>query len=286
MKIKLLLVSFLLTTITWAQVVANQVDDFEDGTTQNWVIGGAAAPEFQPMNVATDGPDGVDDNYLSYSSLGGSGVASKMIIFNAGPTSQWSSNFTAQGIVAIRMDVRVLTNDLNLRVAFQGSGTRICTTNAIPVTAGTGWTEITIPIDASDFTLVSGGSTIETVLTNVSAMRILSSNAPTWTGADAIVSTIHLDNITAATTLSIDDIQDETTFDISPNPAKNVLNIKLANTITNANVSVYDVLGKNVYSNALSGVNTSIDVSKWNAGVYLVRIATDSQTLTKRFVKQ
>ncbi len=286
MKIKLLLVSFLLTTITWAQVVANQVDDFEDGTTQNWVIGGAAGPEFQPMNVATDGPGGVDDNYLSYSSLGGSGVASKMIIFNAGPTSQWSSNFTAQGIVAIRMDVRVLTNDLNLRVAFQGSGTRICTTNAIPVTAGTGWTEITIPIDASDFTLVSGGSTIETVLTNVSAMRILSSNAPTWTGADAIVSTIHLDNITAATTLSIDDIQDETTFDISPNPAKNVLNIKLANTITNANVSVYDVLGKNVYSNALSGVNTSIDVSKWNAGVYLVRIATDSQTLTKRFVKQ
>ena len=66
MKIKLLLVSFLLTTITWAQVVANQVDDFEDGTTQNWVIGGAAGPEFQPMNVATDGPGGVDDNYLSY----------------------------------------------------------------------------------------------------------------------------------------------------------------------------------------------------------------------------
>lgn len=286
MKIKLLCVSLLFSTMTWAQVVANQVDDFEDGTTQNWVIGGAAGPEFQPMNVATDGPDGVDDNYLSYSSLGGGGVASKMIIFNAGPTSQWSSNFTAQGIVAIRMNVRVLSNDLNLRVAFQGSGTRICTTNAIPVTAGSGWTEITIPIAASDFTLVSGGSTIETALATVSAMRILSSNAPTWTGADAVVSTLHLDNITAATTLGVDDIQNETTFEISPNPAKNNLNIRLDSAMTSANVSIYDVLGKKVYERSLSSVNTSIDVSKWNAGVYLVRISTDNQTLTKRFVKQ
>ncbi len=286
MKIKLLFVLLFLSTITWAQVVANQVDDFEDGTTQNWVIGGAAAPEFQPMNITTDGPAGVDDNYLSYTSLGGGGVASKMVIFNAGPSSQWSSDFTAQGVVAIRMNVRVLTNDLNLRVAFQGSGTRICTTNAVTVAAGSGWSEITIPISASDFTLISGGSTIETALSTVSAMRILSSGAPTWSGPDAIAATLHLDNITAATTLGVDDIQNEPSFEISPNPAKNNLNIRLDNTMRNANVSIYDVLGKKVYSRSLSSVNTSIDVSKWNAGVYLVRISTDNQTLTKRFVKQ
>lgn len=286
MKIKLLLITFLLSIAGWSQVVANQVDDFEDGTTQNWVIGGAAGPEFQPANIATDGPNGVDDNYLSYTSLGGGGVASKMVIFNAGPTSQWSSNFTAQGIVAIRMNVRALDNNLNLRVAFQGSGTRICTTNAVTVTAGAGWSEIVIPILASDFTVVSGGSTIETALTNVSAMRILSSGAPTWSAPDAISATLHLDNILAATTLGVDQFEQETDFEISPNPAKNELNIKLANTINNASVNIYDVLGKKVFSKSLSAVSSSIDVSRWNAGVYLVRVSADNKTLTKRFVKQ
>ncbi len=124
MKTKLLILFLLLiSTVTFAQVVANQVDDFEDGTPQNWEIGGAASPEDMPMNVNTDGPDGVDDNYLTYTSLGGAGPVSKMIIFNAGPTSQWSSNFVSEGVIAIKMNVRVLTTDLNLRVAFQGNGT-------------------------------------------------------------------------------------------------------------------------------------------------------------------
>ncbi|WP_157717190.1 T9SS type A sorting domain-containing protein [Formosa sp. Hel1_31_208] len=287
MKTKLLLLALLMSSLTWAQVVANQVDDFEDGSTENWQIGGAAGPENMPMNVATDGPAGVDDNFLTYTSLGGAGVASKMVIFNAGPTSQWSSNFSSEGVIAIRMNVRALTNNLNLRVAFQGSGTRICTTNAVTVLAGTGWSEITIPISASDFTLVSGGSTIETALTTVSAMRILSSGAPTWAGADAIAATLHLDNITAATTLGVADVDDQDNkFSISPNPATSMLNIRLSNSLDNPNVSIYDVLGKKVFSKTLSAMTSSIDVSRWNSGVYLVRVSADNQTLTQRFVKQ
>ncbi len=288
MKTKLLILFLLLiSTVTFAQVVANQVDDFEDGTPQNWEIGGAASPEDMPMNVNTDGPDGVDDNYLTYTSLGGAGPVSKMIIFNAGPTSQWSSNFVSEGVIAIKMNVRVLTTDLNLRVAFQGNGTRFCSTNAIAVAAGTGWTEITIPISPSDFTLVSGSSTIASALENVSAMRILSSNTPTWTGADAVVATINLDNITASTTLSTNDVITTNEFSISPNPATSRLNVYLPQNSNNATIAVYDVLGKRIFTNQIDALTkTSVDVSKWNSGVYLVKISNDNTTQTKRFVKQ
>ncbi|OUS01915.1 hypothetical protein A9Q86_04495 [Flavobacteriales bacterium 33_180_T64] len=290
MKTKLLLLSLLFSSlITSSQVIANQVDDFEDATTQNWIIGSPGDAEFPPANVATDGPDGVDDNYLTYTStppeFGGAG--SKMIIFNA--MNQWSSNFTSEGVVAIKMDVRVLTTDLNLRVAFQGpSGKRICSTTPVNVIAGSGWQSITIPISPADFTAVggSGAVTIADALASVSTMRILSSTVPTWTGADTVISTINLDNIIASTTLDAEELTIQNEFEISPNPATAKLNIKLSNSFENASVIVYDVLGKKVYTKVLSNVTSSIDVSKWNSGVYLVRVYSDNQTLTKRFVKQ
>ncbi|MFT4612376.1 MAG: hypothetical protein ACJA1H_001728 [Glaciecola sp.] len=188
---------------------ANQVDDFEDATTQNWIIGSPKSAVFPPANVATDGPNGLDDNYLTYTStspeMGRSG--SKMVLFSAG--AQWSSNFMSEGIVAIKFDVRVLTNNLNLRVAFQGpNGKRICTKNAVNVVARSGWQAVIMPISASDFTAVggSGAVSVNDALAAVNIMRILSSNTPTWANADTVISTINLDNITASTTLSNQDL--------------------------------------------------------------------------------
>lgn len=291
MKTTLLFLSLLFTSVlAWSQVSANQVDDFEDSTTQNWVIGSPSTAVSPPANVATDGPDGVDDNYLTYTSTPpeSGGAGSKMIIFNS--AAQWSSNFTSEGIIAIKFDVRVLTNDLNLRVAFQGpNGKRICTTNAVNVVAGSGWQAVTIPISASDFTAVggSGAVSISDALAAVNTMRILSaSNGPTWIGADVVISTINLDNITASTTLSTQDLAIQDGFEISPNPATSKLNINVSQNLDDATITVYDVLGKKVYAKELSNLSSSIDVSKWNSGVYLVRISTNKQTITKRFVKQ
>lgn len=291
MKTKLLFLSFLLmSAIGLPQVSDGQVDNFEDGTTQNWIIGSPGSAVFPPTNVATDGPNGMDDNYLTYTStppeMGGAG--SKMVIFNSG--AQWSSNFTSEGILAIQFDVRVLTNDLNLRVAFQGpNGKRICTTIPVNVVAGSGWQSVTIPISASDFTSISGSSTvsISDTLAAVNTMRILSSNAPTWTNPDTVVATIHLDNITASTTLAVNKIETQNSFEISPNPATTKLNINLSQkNLDDTTVTVYDVLGKKIYSKRLHNLSVSINVSNWNTGVYLVRISTNRQTLTKRFVKQ
>ena len=289
MKTKLFFLSLVLASaIALAQVSANQVDDFEDGTTQNWIIGSPSSAVSPPEYIATDGPDGLNDGFLTYTSTppptGGAG--SKMVMFSAG--EQWSSNFISEGVVAVKFDVRVLTNDLNLRIAFQGpNGKRICTTNAVNVIAGSGWQPVIIPVTTSDFTVISGSTdvSITDALSNVNTMRILSSNAPTWVNADTVISTINLDNITASTTLSTQDLSINNNFEISPNPSNSILNINLSQDFNNATITVYDVLGKKVHSSILNNLSSSINVTNWNLGIYLVRINTGTKSFTKRFVK-
>lgn len=78
----------------------------------------------------------------------------------------------------------------------------------------------------------------------------------------------------------------EQDFSISPNPATTKLNIKLKSIEANTHLTIIDVLGKKVLSKEIAELETTIDVSRWNAGVYLVRISNDQETQTKRFVKQ
>ena len=75
-------------------------------------------------------------------------------------------------------------------------------------------------------------------------------------------------------------------FIISPNPASSTLNVYVPKGFENARLSVFDVLGKEIYKVELSNLHSTINISKWNSGVYLMRIATDTESQTKRFVKQ
>lgn len=77
-----------------------------------------------------------------------------------------------------------------------------------------------------------------------------------------------------------------TNFNISPNPATSNFIISLPNFIENATLSVFDVLGKQVFNKTLNSISSRIDVSKWNSGIYLVKVSTDKVTHIKRLIKQ
>lgn len=81
------------------------------------------------------------------------------------------------------------------------------------------------------------------------------------------------------------EIQDEG-FVISPNPGKNELNIKLSKKDSDLKLEVFDVLGKQIYKGLITKLESSINVSTWKSGVYLVRVSSDKTTKTKRFIKQ
>jgi hypothetical protein len=75
-------------------------------------------------------------------------------------------------------------------------------------------------------------------------------------------------------------------FVISPNPSKDKLNIKLPSANKNLKLEVFDVLGKLIYKEEITELESSVNVSNWKSGVYLVRVSSDKGTKTKRFIKE
>ena len=278
-KTLLFIASFLFWHHSYAQVNPGQIDDFENGTTENWTDGGSSVP---PVNISTGGPTGAGDNYLSDPSLGGGGPGSKMVMFN---DQQWAGNYSGNGIIAIRFQAKALTNALNIRIAFDGAGGRICTTNAVTIPANGPWTNYEIPIFETDFTTVSGGTNVAQTLADVSDMRILSNSNPSWQG-ESILATLEIDNIEAATTLGIDEASLISHFDMSPNPGKDILNIKLnKGVVEDQEIAIYDQLGHLILRQKPNSNHVMIDVLNWSSGLYFVKIEDGIGSQVKKFIK-
>lgn len=81
--------------------------------------------------------------------------------------------------------------------------------------------------------------------------------------------------------LSVDDL-DATTFAVYPNPTSTgFVNITSANN-DNITATVYDILGKQVINDNLT--NNRLNVSSLNAGVYILKIAQNDTSVTKKLV--
>jgi hypothetical protein len=177
----------------------NQVDTFEDGTTQGWVVGlgGIGTHPAPPQNIPTGGPGGVDGNYLLLTALGGVGVGSRMTVINA---SQWAGDYLATGVARMTMDVINLgTADLALRLLFEapmlGPPTNIAaTTVPVILAAGTGWTSVSFEVGPDDLTALMG--TVDDALSNTTAIRLYHSPTVAFPGPE-IVSLLGVDNIRA-----------------------------------------------------------------------------------------
>ena len=279
MKTKLLitLLVFSFSLIAVSQVNGSQIDDFDDGTTQLWSEGGASPNP--PINIANGGPNGANDNYLQNDSNGGGGAGSKMVMFNS--NIKWGGNYSSAGIVAITCDVRVSTNTLNLRVAMTGSGGRIASANSIDVAPSSNWTNIILPVTASDMAL-AGGTNIASTLANVTELRILSSTSPSWQGA-SIIARLEIDNIAAVTTLDANSFSDNE-FSISPNPVNTFLEIIRPSNVEINEFKIFNLLGKQVYSSNI--IAEKINVSNLPKGLYIIAISAEGNLKTQKMIKQ
>lgn len=182
-----------------ADPVLGQVDTFEDGTTQNWVVNllGMGSHPAPPTNVPTGGPAGVDDNYLRLTSVGGGGSGSRLAVLNL---AQWTGNYLASGVNAITMDVNNMgATDLSLRLLFEnpmgGPPTDAAITALVFLPSGSGWRSVTFLVGPNDLTALSGSVT--TVLANTTALRIYHSPAAAFPGPP-VEAQLDVDNIRAA----------------------------------------------------------------------------------------
>jgi len=77
------------------------------------------------------------------------------------------------------------------------------------------------------------------------------------------------------------DFVSEETFKVYPNPAKGFVN--LDNLENNSKVSVFNLLGKEIWSKETSG-NTSFDLTGIEPGKYLIQITSESRTIVRKFI--
>lgn len=189
-----------LPTMTQAQVQVGQRDTFEDGTTQGWAVG----PEHPapPVNMATGGPGGANDNFLLLSALGGQGPGSRLSAINM---AQWTGNYRAAGIGSISMDViNFGPSDLYLRmlVADPAAGpptNAAVSSDAFFLAAGSDWTNVVFSFNPDALTPVLG--TVDGALTDVRELRIFHNPDPFFGGppesSPPVMGSLGIDNITA-----------------------------------------------------------------------------------------
>jgi hypothetical protein len=69
-----------------------------------------------------------------------------------------------------------------------------------------------------------------------------------------------------------------------PNPARNVVNIKMEMLVGTAEMVITDVLGKRIKTQMLSLGNNEIDIASFAKGLYLVNIITNNAKQTQKLV--
>ncbi|HET8548321.1 MAG TPA: hypothetical protein VFL57_09970 [Bryobacteraceae bacterium] len=198
MRLTPVLASLALTAQMVQAVTIGQIDTFEDGTTQNWVVNllGMGTHPAPPVNQPNGGPGGAGDNFLLLTSFGGTGAGSRMSAINV---AQWSGNYLAAGIGAISMDLRNLGNtDLTLRLLIAdpmgGPPQNEAISQGVFLPVASGWMSVTIPISAGTMTAQSGN--VVTALTNATELRIFHSPTAAFPGPP-IAASLGVDNIQA-----------------------------------------------------------------------------------------
>jgi hypothetical protein len=73
-------------------------------------------------------------------------------------------------------------------------------------------------------------------------------------------------------------------FAIYPNPSSGNFNIKLSSLEVDEKLYVYDVLGRNLKTQNITDLNTSINLENFSEGIYFFKIESDKGTSTKKII--
>jgi PEP-CTERM motif len=204
-------VAFLTCVVSLSDAAASPIvilDDFEDGSTENWFAGGgpmAAFPPVAPTNIATGGPGGAGDNFLRITSGGGSGPGSRLVVMNS---TQWAMDYLAAGALQIAMDINNLgATELSLRLLFEdpipGPPSNIAA-SLVPIVlpASSGWQHVVFPIGVADLHALQGS--VIGALSNATLLRIYHDPGPSVEfPGPAIAAQLGVDNVTAVVDVDV-----------------------------------------------------------------------------------
>jgi hypothetical protein len=80
--------------------------------------------------------------------------------------------------------------------------------------------------------------------------------------------------------------KDEQSFAIYPNPTGNFLNVKMASTAGNSKLEIFNLHGVIIDSRPVSALETKIDVTTFQNGLYFIRVTNENSSTTQKFIKK
>ncbi len=168
-------------------IVAGLLNDFEDGSTQNW-SGNSA-----PTNFATGGPAGASDNFLR---IGG---GNRFAIFNSTSTH---SGAIDPGVTAIQVDLMRPASDptdLEMRLVLFGPQTfdRWTSANAETILADGVWRTYTFSLLEADLIRVLGADTYANLSADVDRIMFRHDPSPASATGISAPGTLGIDNVRA-----------------------------------------------------------------------------------------
>ena len=187
--------------------------------------------------------------------------------------------FDATGFTRFHMDIWTPTATLDKSFNFKfsnwsgGAGEtnafEYSATNANVLTSGSEGTWISIDLPISSFNPVGGTNTTDF------AQFVITSD----------LGTVYYDNLYLHknTVLSNADFTASTTK-MYPNPTKNSFTIEAKNNIQN--VSVLNMLGQQVLSANPNSLSTSLDLSTFQNGIYIVKTTVDGSVVSSKIIKE
>jgi hypothetical protein len=96
----------------------------------------------------------------------------------------------------------------------------------------------------------------------------------------------YIDDITLIdqSTVGFNELGNENSFSVYPNPANDVLNIKVGTIKENTKIKIADVIGRTIL---ITAFKSQLDISFLEKGIYFVTIQQEGKTLgTKKIIKQ
>jgi len=104
--------------------------------------------------------------------------------------------------------------------------------------------------------------------------------SPTWYST-SFIPMLRM-NFDAGPVADVSDVK-QTIFTTYPNPTNGIFTIKLVE-VVNYDVTVNNVLGQTVYSTTTNGINTNIDLSSFDKGVYSVELKDENEIYTEKII--
>lgn len=84
-----------------------------------------------------------------------------------------------------------------------------------------------------------------------------------------------------------DEMPDEVSFEVFPNPASSILRIRYNDDQgINTNICICNMNGMQVFSRSFNNSQTEIDISNLPAGIYIVKVWNDKEVMLKKVIKK